>query len=182
MIDILTQDTPNPNARKYILNQKVKSEGKISYSSQKDCYNNILAHDLLGIAHVSAIHFFDNVITITQDGMADWDNLDWLARAIIETRMPIHNPDFKEKPDEILRPKKTDPELEKMEAILDATIRPGLQMDGGDIELLSLENKVLRVQYMGACGSCPSSSMGTLQAIQGILQDQYDPELQVVIA
>lgn len=180
-IKILVQATPNPNAKKFVVNKPVKREGKITYSSQEECYNNLLAHDLFGIAHVVSLHFFENVITVTQDGEGDWEHVEWLVKAIVETRMPIHNPEFKEKPDVVERPKKEDPELEKIDEILDQTIRPGLQMDGGDVDLVELQDHVLFIRYEGACGSCPSASMGTLQAIQGILQDKYRPDLQVQI-
>lgn len=181
-IQFLVQDTPNPNAKKILINHPVKREGKITYTSQNDCHNNILAHDLLGIAHIQSVHFFKNVITLTQDGEADWEDLEWLAKAIIETRLPIHNPDFQEKPKEVVKVKPKDPELAKIDAILDKTIRSGLQMDGGDLELIALEGNILQVRYLGACGSCPSASMGTLDAIRSVLRGEYRSDLHVVIA
>ncbi len=72
-----------------------------------------------------------------------------------------------------------DPEIAKINAILDNTIRPGLQMDGGDIQIVSFDGMNLTVNYQGACGSCPSSTMGTLKAIESILRDQYNPEITV---
>jgi NFU1 iron-sulfur cluster scaffold homolog, mitochondrial len=55
-----------------------------------------------------------------------------------------------------------------------------LQGDGGDIEVIALNGKELQVRYQGACGTCPSSTSATLEAIQGILQEQFDPEIQIV--
>lgn len=182
-LKIITQETPNPNAKKFVMNQPVKREGKVTYNSQEDCHNNILAHDLLGVAHVSSVHFFKNVITVTQDGQAQWEDLEWLVQAILETRMPIHNPDFTDKPPEKLEaPKPKDPELLKVDQLLDEHIRSGLQMDGGDIEVLNLEGNILQVRYLGACGSCPASTAGTLQAITSILRQFYRNDLHVVIA
>ena len=51
-----------------------------------------------------------------------------------------------------------------------------------NINELSISNKVLMVKYQGACGTCPSASTGTLEAIKSILRDEYDPELDVYIA
>ena len=73
-------------------------------------------------------------------------------------------------------------ELIQIEEILDRRIRPGLQGDGGDLKVLSYNDNVLLVQYQGACGTCPSSTTGTLEAIRAILQDEYDPEIEVYIA
>lgn len=52
---------------------------------------------------------------------------------------------------------------EKVVKVLDS-IRPGLQMDGGDIELVSVseEEGVVKVRLIGACAGCPMSMM-TLQ-------------------
>ena len=47
---------------------------------------------------------------------------------------------------------------------------------------MSYEDHVLVVKYQGACGTCPSSATGTLEAIKGILRDEYDPEIEVYIA
>ena len=65
---------------------------------------------------------------------------------------------------------------------MDRTIRPALQMDGGDLQIIALDGNTLTVNYQGACGSCPSSSMGTLKAIEGILRDEFNPDLVVELA
>ena len=81
------------------------------------------------------------------------------------------------------RRRKLPKEVQAVEEILDRTIRPGLQGDGGDIECLSFEDNVLVVKYQGACGTCPSSTTGTLEAIKGILRDEMNnPEIEVYIA
>ena len=58
---------------------------------------------------------------------------------------------------------------------LDA-IRPALQADGGDIRILSLDelNGVLDVELMGACGSCPMSTMTLKQGVERILKDRVE--------
>jgi len=45
--------------------------------------------------------------------------------------------------------------------------------------VIGLEGNVLSVHYEGACGSCPSSTMGTLEAIKGILRQEYKPDLEI---
>ena len=42
-------------------------------------------------------------------------------------------------------------------------IRPSLQVDGGDVELVDVENGIVKVRLTGACGGCPMSQM-TLKA------------------
>jgi len=71
--------------------------------------------------------------------------------------------------------------LKKIDEILNNTIRPAMQADGGDLELIEYneETKVLTIKYQGACGSCPMSTMGTLMAIKEILTEQFDPAIDV---
>ncbi len=175
-IMIRVQPTPNPDALKFIINRDVKSEGKATFSRGDDTYDCLIARELLALPLVEQVHLFENVVTISKMG-GEWDELEPQVRSVIETRMPIHNPLFKGKPDPLERRKDLPPEIQKIEEILDRTIRPGLQGDGGDLEVVSLEGKTLSIRYQGACGSCPSSTQGTLMAIEEILRREFDPEV-----
>ena len=70
--------------------------------------------------------------------------------------------------------------LQRVEEALDQ-IRPMLQMDGGDVELLGIEAGVVRLRLIGACDDCPMSAL-TLQAgIERTLK-QAIPEVESVEA
>ena len=73
-----------------------------------------------------------------------------------------------------------DPRLIRINEILDERIRPALAGDGGWLEVLGIKDNTLTIKYQGACGSCPSSISGTLMAIEGMLRQEVDPELEVV--
>lgn len=49
-------------------------------------------------------------------------------------------------------------------------IRPALQMDGGDIEIVSVEEPNLTVRLVGACHGCPSASYTLYQGVYGELK------------
>ncbi|MBF0521897.1 MAG: NifU family protein [Candidatus Omnitrophica bacterium] len=68
---------------------------------------------------------------------------------------------------------------QKLLDIVNKNIRPLLQRDGGDLQVVSLENNVLKISYKGSCGCCPHAAMGTLKFIEKILQEQYDPKIVV---
>ena len=57
-----------------------------------------------------------------------------------------------------------------------------LQGDGGDLYVMGLAGNTLSVHYQGACGSCPSSTAGTLMAIQNLLQAEVDDAMVVTMA
>lgn len=177
---IRVQGTPNPNAYKFVLDRPVLTDGKATFSTKEECYGNRLAEGLLEIQGVKQVHLFSNVITVTFDETLDSDELSKQVCAVIQTRMAIHDPNFNVQSAKKDLRKDLPPDVQKIEEILDRTIRPGLQGDGGDIEVVSLEGKKLFVHYQGACGTCPSATSGTLMAIEGIMKDEFDPEIEVV--
>ncbi len=181
-ISVFAQPTPNPNALKFVLGSAAKSEGYSTYRSPMDCGENELGRELFAIRGVDQIHFFENTITVTKFSYEEWEAIQAQVIQTIQKLMPEHNPDYYDPDPEAERRAGLSPELKKIEEILDKTIRPGLQADGGDIMALSFENHVLMVKYAGACGTCPSSTTGTLYAIKSILQEQFDPEIEVFIA
>ena len=69
---------------------------------------------------------------------------------------------------------------EKVEAAL-ALIRPALQADGGDVELVDVEEGVVKLRLTGACAGCPVASMTLKQGIERVLKEQV-PEVKEVVA
>ena len=67
---------------------------------------------------------------------------------------------------------------EKVEAVLER-IRPMLQADGGDVELVSVEDGIVSVRLTGACGSCPSSTMTLKMGIEQAIREEV-PEIKAV--
>ena len=69
---------------------------------------------------------------------------------------------------------------ERVATVLD-TLRPMAQSDGGDIELVDVdENGVVHVRLLGACIGCPSSAMTLTMGIERSLKDQI-PEVSRVV-
>lgn len=181
-IDIDIQPTPNPNALKFILNYPVKNQGNSTYKSPSECGENKLALELFKVRGIDQLHFFENVIAVTKFSYEDWNNVEVGITKALKEFMPSHNPDYNDPNPEADRRKNLSPELQQIEAILDKTIRPGLQGDGGDIQALTYQDNILMVKYQGACGTCPSSTTGTLEAIKSILRDELNPDIEVYIA
>ena len=69
----------------------------------------------------------------------------------------------------------------KVKQALDA-IRPYLQADGGDVELVGIEpDGIVRVRLVGACGGCPMSQMTLSAGIERVLKQQV-PAVKRVMA
>mgnify|MGYP001370463973 CR=1 len=71
---------------------------------------------------------------------------------------------------------------EKIEDVLGA-IRPALRADGGDVELLDYDEEegIVQLRLMGACGSCPISSLTLKQGIERRIMMAV-PEVRGVLA
>jgi Fe-S cluster biogenesis protein NfuA len=184
-VRLMIQSTPNPNALKFVVNKPVKSEGNFTYKRPEECEGNPLAKAIFELnSAIKEVYFFDNYITVTQDGSIDWEDLESKIKTIILEKISSHDPNFTV-PQTSTGPKiaqKESPQITQINTILNETVRPALQMDGGDIQVVDYDNNTLKVFYQGACGSCPSSSMGTMKAIENILRDQFNPEIVVELA
>ena len=60
---------------------------------------------------------------------------------------------------------------EKVEAVIER-IRPALQADGGDVELVGIEDGVVKVKLTGACGSCPMSTLTLKMGIERVIREE----------
>ena len=69
---------------------------------------------------------------------------------------------------------------EKVEAVL-ARIRPALQADGGDVELVDISEGVVKLKLTGACSGCPMSTMTLRMGIERALRAEL-PEIKEVVA
>jgi Fe-S cluster biogenesis protein NfuA len=181
-LEIFIQPTPNPNALKFVLNKNVMNEGKASFKSPQDCQNITLAQAIFDLRGVDQVHFFQNVITVSKFSFEDWDSLEPTIQNAVENFIDQHDPSFKLANPEDERRANLSPELRTIEELLDKKIRPGLQGDGGDLIIKDFKDNVLLIKYQGACGTCPSSSSGTLEAIKGILREDFNPDIEVYIA
>lgn len=59
-------------------------------------------------------------------------------------------------------------------------LRPFLQRDGGDVELVDVEDGIVKLRLMGACGSCPSSTITLKAGIERALLEEVDGIVEVV--
>lgn len=71
---------------------------------------------------------------------------------------------------------------EKVAEVLEA-IRPSLQADGGDIELVEVtDDGVVKVQLQGACHGCPMSQITLSQGVERVLKDRVEGVVSVIPA
>ncbi len=61
-------------------------------------------------------------------------------------------------------------------------LRPALQMDGGDVELVAVSDGVVTVRLLGACGGCPMATMTLVGFVEERLKQRVPEVRQVVNA
>jgi Fe-S cluster biogenesis protein NfuA len=178
------QETPNPNAVKFILREPVSSGVARSFSSPTQAETDPLARSLFEVGHVTSVFYMDQMITVEKDDEGDWDELlPALAVPIRATDSTVKNGAAAAAAavgGSIAALTSDDPRLVKINEILDEKVRPALMGDGGYLEIIGLADNTLSIRYQGACGSCPSSLTGTLMAIEGMLKQEVDPDLEVI--
>jgi len=177
------EDTPNPNAVKFVLWEPLTWGVTHSYENLEQAQGDALARALFDIEHVSNVFYVDKWLTVTQDGEADWPELVRLlavpiraapaAQAQTEVAVAAANHAYAD-----LSPADRE-RFDAINALLDEQIRPYLRSDGGDLHVISLEGDLLSVHYQGACGTCPSSISGTLRSIENLVKS-IEPDIEVV--
>ena len=185
------EETPNPNAVKFILKEPVTAGTTRSFHSAAEAAGDPLARPLFEVGDVSSVFYMDKMITVEKTEEADWDDL--LPRLAVPIRAadgvgadaPMSFP----KPAHMRGDEvggalgavmSDDPRLLRINEMLDEKIRPYLASDGGWLDVVGLEGNRLTIRYQGACGSCPSSMTGTLMGIESLIRDEIDPEIEVV--
>lgn len=69
---------------------------------------------------------------------------------------------------------------EQVEQVIEK-IRPYLQRDGGDVELIKVnDDKTVEVKLQGACHGCPGAQMTLKLGIERTLKEEVDPDITVV--
>lgn len=184
------EETPNPNAVKFILKEPVTNGTTRQFYSAADAASDPLGQALFEVGDVVSVFYMDRMITVEKKDEVDWDDL------LPKLAVPIRAAESASNGASAAAAAgvaagghlggalgalmSDDPRLMRINEILDERIRPALAGDGGWLEVLSLKENTLSIRYQGACGSCPSSLSGTLMAIEGMIKQEVDPEIEVV--
>jgi len=182
------EETPNPNAVKFLLKEPVTTGAARSFLGASLAKDDALARSLFEVGGVVSVFYMDRMITVEKAETEDWDDL------LPKLAVPIRAAEAAQGGAVAAGAAgaagalggalgafmSDDPRLLRINEILDEKIRPALAGDGGWLEIVSLKENTLTIKYQGACGSCPSSISGTLMAIESMVQQEVDPALEVV--
>ena len=181
---IQTEITPNPNALKFISDNKFSEIGAKEFQ-KKDITpkTNNLIRNLLGFEGVELVLVSDNFISVKKFENANWDNL----RPSIISEINDHlekdkKPIFVKNIKHSTKPKEeSNLIVEEIKKVLDSKIRPAVAKDGGDIKFISFQDGTVKVELRGSCSGCPSSIVTLKNGVQNLLR-HYIKEVKNVEA
>lgn len=76
-------------------------------------------------------------------------------------------------PESADEPPHTPMNVETVQALFEDMVRPALQADGGDIELVKVEDDAVHVRLVGACSTCPSSTVTMKMGVERLLEEEF---------
>ena len=180
---VRTKETPNPNALQFVINAVLLDNGNISFASKKEAESDKMATALFERSGVLSVFVMDNFVTVTKDEKTSWVPLKDRVWKTIEETVSLYQAEEKVQLSEVdvinFTELSNEKKLQGIEMVLNRSIRTNLAQDGGGVELKGIEGNEVSIHYQGACGSCPTSTSGTLQYIQTQIRQQLHPELTV---
>ena len=179
---VRTRETPNPSALQFVLNSQIVEHGNLSYETAKDCSEDPLGKILFEKSGVKTVYIMDNFITVTKEDDTSWNPLKERVWKAIDENVTLYKSNAVTKLNidvEKFLSLSNEEKVDAVEMVLNRSIRKNLAQDGGGVEVKGIEGNVVKILYQGACGSCPTSSTGTLQYIQTQIRQQLHKDLEV---
>jgi Fe-S cluster biogenesis protein NfuA len=177
------EPTPNPNAFKFRVGETLLAEGQANFPSPVEAEELPIARALFELGDITAVLIAEDFISVSGNRATYWQKV----REIIEEGLKSLDVAAvaavaANRADAAVRRQADNmqnPYFQQIHDVFETYVRPALAGDGGGIELVGVEEKIVQIRYQGACGSCPTSTATTLNAIENLLHDKVDPELRL---
>lgn len=187
-IFIQTENTPNPDALKFLPNHPILPAGLstpfVEYMNPRSTisppYPSPLAASLMNIDGVKSVFYGADFITVTKATDANWAHVKpevfSLITETVASGVPIiteakagQNGEETAEEDSLSYNENDSEAVGMIKELLETRIRPAIQEDGGDIEFRGFENGQVLLKLRGACRTCDSSTVTLKNGIEGML-------------
>ncbi len=176
---VQTENTPNPNALKFIPEKKVSNLSSYEISNKSNI-NNEAIRNILSINGVKSVFLSQDFLSVNKDESIDWEDLKHIIISFINDHYSKGNNILYDKNEKIENSDLNEIE-KKIVDILEKKIRPAVARDGGDIKFKQFDKGVVKVVLQGSCSGCPSSTLTLKKGVENLLC-HYIPEVKEVIA
>lgn len=186
---IQTEETPNPNALKFLPGEQVMPSGTIYADSAEDSARSPMVETLFKIGNVEAVFLGADFITVTKSDDAKWEIMKPIVLTEImdfyvqgKSILPVEG-SVKEEAPKAAEYDPEDPIIKQLVELIETRVRPAVAQDGGDIIFRNFEadSGVVTLELHGACSGCPSSTATLKDGIENMLK-HYVPEVSEVVA
>lgn len=172
-VKLRARETPNPDGRLY-LTDRVLGEGRPTYVDRV-AEAAWLPAQLLARDDVRAVLVRDHTLTVVRQPDQPWDPIDAAVTAAV--RAHVLSAGAPVRP----RERAAHDGLETaIWEVLAQQVLPGIHRDGGDLELVGVDDGVVRVHLVGACTTCPASTLTLKGAVERVLVEAFPGEVERV--
>jgi Fe-S cluster biogenesis protein NfuA len=170
-LELRARETPNPNGRLYLCN-RILTDGRAMFFDHSPGPKPDLAMMFLEMPGVQTVLLRHNTVTIERKVDTPWDGIDQAVSAVLRTY--FLRVGHRLEADAVA----TEGLMGEVMAVLEATVLPGIQSDGGDLELLSVDDGIAKVRLQGACRSCPASSATLKHGVERTLMSAFPDRIK----
>ncbi len=188
---LYTEQTPNPEALKYVTN-RLLYRGIADFKEKELAAEwSPMANSLMELPYVKSVYFNNNYVTVMKELNYDWAEIMLKLKEFIKDFIENGGEVVKEGFAEFAEHQMTqsnaaqfageDGEIaRKVKELIDTYVKPAVEMDGGNIEFKAFEKGRVFVTMQGSCSGCPSSSVTLKAGIEGMLKRMI-PEVTEVV-
>jgi NFU1 iron-sulfur cluster scaffold homolog, mitochondrial len=190
---LYTEQTPNPETLKFVTN-KMLYKGTADFKDLASAEEwSPLGKALFDFEYVKGVYICNNFVTITKEFNYNWSDIMLPLKEFIKAYVGEEKPIVAVGYEEVLKEQQSKAILAlstngeegeiviKIKELIDAHVKPAVEMDGGNIEFKSYDKGVVTVILQGACSGCPSSTVTLKSGIEGMLKRMV-PEVTEVVA
>lgn len=185
---IYTEQTPNQEVLKFVTNRKFY-DGSADFSDQEMAKKwSPFAVKLYELPYIKSVYINNNYVSVEKEFNYSWREVMLIIKDFIKAYLAAEEPIVNEGYAEMIEEERVrrradgnDEEIvERIIEIIDNHIRPGIQMDGGNIEFVSYADGILVVSLLGACRTCSSATVTLTAGVERIIKSMV-PEVSEVV-
>ncbi len=178
VIRITARLSPNPRKCAFEVDRSVYDGGTAYFNDAQQAKGSAIPERLFALASVRQVVMTGPVVTVAQDGQAQWAVLakecGAAIRAAITSGQPLVRPGYVSTlpPEEVIR--------EKVQKVLDFEINPAVASHGGFIEIVDCTKDTVVIKMGGGCHGCASSSATLKEGVTKSIKEKVPEVVNVV--
>lgn len=172
---ITVTPTPNPDAYVFQVQETLIPSGTHEFFAGSDTSNAPLATTILALDAVELIMIAPRFITVRKYPDFSWSTLADEVESRLEAFLKSGEMAVSEAEERKEQLVHSDVEAQILH-VLNNEVRPAIAQDGGDFIYHGFEDGIVKIELIGACGTCPSSTATLYYGIQNLLMEEV-PEV-----